>query len=257
MTNCTHTLESDAHRLYELNRLFVKAVVESDKNELQRVVPEYVMIKKRLKSNFMGNPAVCVNDSKALSVLQKIAEDKNLPADDIIAALDMPDASESFMSLSYEEIEEYGSDIFYSWFSHHEYIRGLYEIGSLIIGLSVPGHLKRFVSEAKECYAFMQYNAVYSLCRTILEASVRHIGEKKNLLRNRKGNVIPIEKFRWEDMKNRIAPVSMKTAIESIYAETSSLVHGRKTITSKEARDAFRETLRIVHLLYNHHTIDL
>jgi hypothetical protein len=256
-TNNYNALESDAQRLYELNSLVVKAVVMSDGEELAKVLSEYVTTKKRIKTHFMRSPAPQINDSRALSVLQKISEDKNFPADNIIAATeDLAGDSEPFLSLSDVEIEEFGSDMFYSWFSHHEYIRGLYEIGSLVIRLSVPDHIRQFVSEAKECYAFTQYNAVYSLCRTILEASVRHVGDKKNLLLDRNGKAIPIEmKIGWQEMKGKVVPDSMKTSVDSIYGKISVLVHGRKTITSKDARVAFCETLRLVHMLYNHHEI--
>ena len=40
--------------------------------------------------------------------------------------------AENFYALSEEEIEQLGSDYFYSWFSHYEYVESLYEIESLI-----------------------------------------------------------------------------------------------------------------------------
>ena len=38
-----------------------------------------------------------------------------------------------------------------------------------------------------------------------------------------------------------------------MYPDLSALLHGRKTVTRKEARDAFEETLQVVEQLYEEH----
>jgi hypothetical protein len=246
-------LQSDALRLEELNRFMVKAVIDSDMDALNKLLPEYIEVRKRVKTQLMDNPAPQIHNRKALDVLQQLSEDKTLAADRIVSKLeDTMDVSGQLMELTEEEIETLGIQKFYSWFSHYDYIQCLYEIGSLILGITVPPHLRQFVSEAKECYAFQQYNAVYSLCRTILEASVKHICEKCGLLRDRTGKVITIESYRWDDLKNKAAVGDMRDNAGRIYQETSTLIHGRKTITPKEARETFRETLKVVHSIYKH-----
>ncbi|MFC1556954.1 hypothetical protein ACFL6I_19655 [candidate division KSB1 bacterium] len=85
--------------------------------------------------------------------------------------------------LAESEIEQLGLDLFYSWFSHYEYIEGFCSIGTLILEKGkIPDYLAHFLDEARICYAFQQYSAVYSLCRTILEITVRNVCIKlKNL----------------------------------------------------------------------------
>lgn len=244
-------LQNDALRLSELNRLSIKALIESNLNDLQEYLNEYIEIKKRIKNNLIDNPTTQIHNHKALEILQQISENKPFHADNVISALeDMENSPGKFTSLTEDEIEELGSQKFYSWFSHYEYIEGHYEIGSLILGISIPQNLRSFVSEAKECYAFQQYNAVYSLCRTILEASVKLICEKRGLLRDRTGNVKPIEDYRWSDLMHRVSRGTLRDNLDRIYNKTSILIHGRKTISSKEARETFRETLRVVHDLF-------
>jgi len=38
-----------------------------------------------------------------------------------------------------------------------------------------PKNIESYISEARYCYAFERYNAVYSLCRTILDVSIKYL----------------------------------------------------------------------------------
>lgn len=109
-----------------------------------------------------------INDKFAKEILHKISQGEALPAE---RAFQGSVLEEYFVDELHEnEIEQLGSDLFYSWFSHYEYIEGLYNIGSLILSIGkIPENLVHFIHEARNCYAFQQYSAVYSLCRTILD----------------------------------------------------------------------------------------
>jgi hypothetical protein len=50
-------LQSDALRLEELNRLMVKAVLESDMDTLDEGLSEYIEVRKRVKTQLMDHPA--------------------------------------------------------------------------------------------------------------------------------------------------------------------------------------------------------
>jgi hypothetical protein len=117
----------------------------------------------------------------------------------------------------------------------------------------MTGTISRFVDEAKNCYAFQQYNAVYLLCRTILESCVRNICVRRRLITPRQSNPIPIEKYRWYDLKDAVAKGALKRQIGDLYSDLSSLIHGRKVASSKEAKAAFESTLKTVHALYACH----
>lgn len=249
-----HSLQQDALELRHLNRLVVKAVAESDWTAFRDALAKYADTKVRIKTQMLENSAPKIHDKKAMEILQKISEGENLPADNIIAVMEKSaGAQESLTALDGEELEALVNDMFYSWFSGYEYIRGLYKMGSLVVSISVPNHLKQFVDEVKNCYAFQQYNAVYSLCRTILESSVRDICTRRKLIRPRQDNIIPFEEYRWNDLKNAVAKGSLRRQIGNLYHDLSSLIHGRKVASGNEAKTAFESTLKAVHSLYAYH----
>lgn len=251
MAISSNSLQKDALEMRCLNRLMVKAVAESDLPSLQKTLSEYVETKKRIKKQLLEIPTPRIHDREALAILQRLSEGGNLPADNIVTALEkMSGVQGSLTTLSEEDIESLGSDLFYSWFSHYEYIEGLYEMGSLVVSISVPDHLSQFVNEAKNSYAFQQYNAVYSLCRTILESSVRDIYTRRPFNPQRQGNIIPMEEYRWRDLKNAVAKGALNTQVGDLYNELSSLIHGRKVASREAAKEAFESTLKTVHALY-------
>lgn len=248
------SLQQDALELRNLNRLVLKAVAESDLTTFRDALSKYADTKVRIKTQMLENPTPKIHDKKAMEILQKISEGENLPADNIIEGLEkMAGVQETLTALDDLEMQALESDLFYSWFSGYEYIRGLYKMGSLILSISVPNHLGRFVDEAKSCYAFQQYNAVYSLCRIILESSVRDICTRRKLIRPREGNIIPFEEYKWSDLKNAVAKGSLRREIGDLYHDLSSLIHGRKVVSKKGAKTAFNSTLKAVHALYSYH----
>lgn len=250
----SNTLQKDALEMRRLNRLMVKAVAESDLSSLQKILPEYLETKKRIKAQLLEIPTPKIHDRQALGILRRLSEGVNLPADNIVTALEeMAGVQGSLTALGEEDIESLGSDLFYSWFSHYEYIEGLYEMGSLVVSISVPDHLSKFVNEAKNSYAFQRYNAVYSLCRTILESSVRDICVRRRFITQRQGNLIAIEEYRWRDLKEAVAKGSLRRQLGDLYSELSSLIHGRKVVSGEIAKTAFESTLKTVHALYAYH----
>lgn len=153
-----------------------------------------------------------------------------------------------------EEIEAIGWDIFRSWFSYYEYVKGMLKISSLLLGTSIGSkELESYVNEARKCYSFQQYVSVYSLCRTILESSVRNIGQRKKKLPKDKGNVKRWEIRNWNHMKNKVVPKALKGEAEKIYDRTSGLIHGRSTICKDDAYNMFKRTIDIVQNLYDYY----
>ena len=250
----TNSLQQDALELSRLNRLVVKNVAESNLSELGKALDDYVEIKKRVKTKLLDTDTPKIHDKEALKILQKLSEGEKLQADKILAIIEKEEGlQDNFTDLGDYEIESLGDELFYSWFSHYEYICALYRLGSLVVSISVPDHLRRFVSQAKNCYAFQQYGAVYSMCRTILESAVRDICLRRRLISKRHGNAINIEEYRWCDLRDAVATGKLRTQIRDLYSELSSLIHGRKIISKEEAKQAFESTLKAVHALYAYH----
>jgi hypothetical protein len=109
----------------------------------------FAVLRKKIKKDLIDYPAAKIHDTQAQEILSKIIQEEPFQADKFLKAIENKTGeSFDFDKLEYDETEEL-SDIFYSWFSHYEYLEGLYEIGSLIVGFSIPDTLDSSVSEAR------------------------------------------------------------------------------------------------------------
>jgi hypothetical protein len=243
-------LTQDAIKLDRLNRDVVKAVVEWNPDNIGKSLKEYIDTKVKIKTALIDFPVAKIHDHLAKNVLSKIGQGESFQADNIIKMLESQSEEKvSLEALDESEIEQLGSDLFYSWYSHYEYIEALYDIGSLIVSITIPEALKTYVSEARSCFAFQQYNAVYGLCRTILESAIRHTCERKGYLK-RGSNIVDIESYKPAELINKAARGDLRNRVKDIYSKTSTLLHGRKTIKSEDAKKMFRDTLKAVQDLY-------
>ena len=68
-------------------------------------------------------------------------------------------------------------------------------------------------------------------------------------------NVILFEKFVWRELRDRVCSGPLRERLQNLYAELSALIHGRKTVSRKDARDAIEETLQVVEQLFEEHQL--
>ena len=248
------SLQDDALRLAELDRRLLRTVVEANVEEFRNTVAAYLTLRKSLKIRLLDEPVVSVSDADAREVLKKISGGDGLPSDKVIEQLGAFSGEHiPIDELDGGDFEQLGSELFYSWFSHFEYIESLAELRPLIVCQSVPKSVSRLVQQVKDCYAFQQYDAAYGLCRIVIEASIRDICVRCQLFPNLGENVILFAKFNWPQLRDKVSSGPLRKRLESLYSDLSVLVHGRKTVTRKEARDAFEETLQVVEQLYAAH----
>jgi len=253
-------LISKALQVAELNKSAVRSVIDNDLDKLFSFLKEIGALKRWIKTTLIDHPVATIHDKKAQEILRKISSGEEMPADRMIKHME----EWTGQNLSYDgvfdgmdekEIWDMGSEQFYSWFSHSEYIEGLFNISALILGVSVPSQLEKYVDQARTCYAFQQYLAVYSLSRTILETAIRDIGQRKGRLPRDKGNVSHLELRDFNHMKNKIVPRFIKGEVDNIYAVTSGLIHGGKTVNKDEAKDVFKRSLDVIQKLYDHYRL--
>ncbi|MCP3940001.1 MAG: hypothetical protein GY710_00770 [Desulfobacteraceae bacterium] len=242
----------DALSLKRSNNEVVKFIVELDAQKLSIALQAFSDLKKKIKTYLIDTPVLTVHDCAAQDVLIKIQQDYLFEADKILTSL-ASNSNDDFVydSLDFDELNDM-QDYLYRWFSHHEYVQGLFDIGSLIVGLSIPDSLTIYVSEARECYAFQQYNAVYGICRTILEIAIRYRCQRKGILKFNKRKVIDIDEYHPSELINKCTQGGLRDSVKTIYKATSSLLHGSKTVNSDDARLMFKDTLKVVQDLYKH-----
>jgi hypothetical protein len=167
---------------------------------------EYIVLKKEVKKLCAESPAIQIINRDAKDIIRKISHDEPLEIDNIIdniwAHFDKEIHWEEFDE---NEIDHLAEKHFLIRGSHLEYTQNYLSISSLILGINVPDIFKEFVMEAKYCYAFEQYLAVYALCRTILETSIRDMCIRKGVIKRNKDNIIDYSKYRiYEDMVYKI-----------------------------------------------------
>ena len=248
------TLQDDLLGLAALDRRVIRAVMESDWEGLNAALTEYQALRRGIRTHLLDQPVVSVGDADAAALLQKITMGEGLPTDKLIKHLhSLSDSGESPEEFGDDELEALGSDLFYSWFSHYEYIRGLAELRPLVVSGSVGESVSLLVRQVKDCYAFQQYDAAYSLCRTVIEASIRDICVRRRLFPDLGENVILFEKFSWSQLRDKVSSGLIREKLTSLYSDLSAVLHGRKNVSKDEVRSAFEDTLQVIEQLYAAH----
>ena len=248
------SLQDDLLALDIIDRRVVKAVVERDGENLIPAVSEYQSLRKSIRTRLLNQTVATVDDARAIDLLRKITTGDGLPTDRILEHMvSMTGSDQLPEEFGDEELDALGSNLFYSWFSHVEYITGLAELRPLVVRTLVGENVARLVQQIKDCYAFQQYEAAYSLCRTVIEASIRDICVRCQLFPNLGENVILFEKFNWRQLREKVSSGSLEEQLKLIYSELSMVLHGRKTVSKDEARHAFENTLQVVEKLYMAH----
>jgi hypothetical protein len=248
------SLQDDLLALDMIDRLVVRAVVEQDGESLILALSDFESLRKSIRISLLNQSVACIDDAHATDVLRKITTGDGLPTDRLIERLaSMMGSDQLPEEFNEEELTALGSDLFYSWFSHTEYITGLAELRPLVIRSSAGESVVRLVRQIKDCYAFQLYEAAYSLCRTLIEASIRDICVQCQLFPDLGKNVILFEKFKWGQLRKKVASGFLEEQLRLIYSELSEVLHGRKIVAKGEALHAFETTLQVIEKLYIAH----
>jgi len=251
------SLVQEALRLKELDRAIIKAIAEGQSTHLIDSVDEYLSTKKNIKRVLADIPSsiVRIENPIAKTVLQRISVNEQFQADkfihDLEKRLELRSGREvNLLDFSDEDIEELEEELLMSWFSPRTYVENLCEVGSLILGVSFPDNLRVIIQEARSSYAFENFHAVHALCRTIIETCIREMYLKRNPTNRSRAGVRNIDLYRVKQMIHETSVGTLRNQIDNLYDKLSNVIHGHKTINKKEARESFRDTLKLVHELY-------
>jgi hypothetical protein len=243
----------DASALIEADRLVVKAVVESDFENLPALISEFREKKIRVQSGLSQFPVVEGVDDSARELLARVQ--RKFPTDSVIEELEGRAGQEgSFYELSDEEAWELGSNLLYSWISHYEYVRNIFKVNTLILRAAIPPSLRQYIFEARNCFALEQHNAVISMCRTILEAAAKDLCEKKGFFKTHGEKVTKISPEVFNQLIRAISSGKLKKRARKIYYQDACpVVHGDRLVNADEALRVLRETTEVVQELYSPH----
>lgn len=223
---------------------------------------EFLDKRDKIKKEFASISSITIKDKKLRTILEKISLNKDFYADYIIKSLEQVTGEKSHFeslhgdnididNLDWAQLDEIASNELYSWWGPYDYIWGLVEIGILVVGVSIPSNLSTFLNEARHCYAFKQYNAVFSLCRTLLESSMRDVGIRKGKIKKINGGREFYKEYPPRRLINTTTTGKLFDRVHDFYAELSSLIHGYETVNSDRAKSALKETISIIQKLYS------
>jgi hypothetical protein len=244
-----------AARVRDLNKNAFKAILEGDSKTFVQCGVEYEDLKTEIKRFLIDMPVAKIHDPQAQEVISRISRGDKFQLDELHERLQNETGTE-FVSkdvledMGFFEEDKFINEYLFSWLRPSRYINDLCSIGSLIIGVSIPPHLSMYVEEARQCYALEQYQAVYSLCRTVIEVAVRDVGQRRGKLPRDKGNVKYGEFTGFSEMRSKVVPARLRGEVGDIYSKASRLIHGNKTIRKADAANLFRRTLLMVQELY-------
>jgi len=250
-TSHTKELIKQAKTLIALDKNVVKAVVEGSFEKIPSLLSEFRDTKISVLKKF-GELSIVENvDDESRQILERVQ--REFPTDNIIRHLENNSEKDSkFFELSWEEADEIGSDLLYSWISHYEFVRDLFKVNTLIFQAIIPTELRQYINEARNCFAFQQYNATISLCRTILEAAAKDICEKKDFFKPHGNNVIEINPEKFNQLIKAISRGELKKrAVKLYYREACPVVHGDPSVTSDQALRILQHTTEVVQKLYS------
>jgi hypothetical protein len=249
------SLQNSLIALAALDKRVVRGLIEENWKDFKSALAEYQTMRKDIRTQLLDQPTASIADPSAVSILKRITTGAGLPTDSILNRFFSSSNQMKFTEeCDDQEIDNLGSDLLYSWFSHHEYVSGLSELRPLVVAGSVGEGVIRLVREIQSCYAFQQYDATFTLCRTLIEVSIRDICVRCGLFPEMGKDVILFERFNWTQLRDRVSSGSLRDRLNSIYGELSKGVHGRKSVTKEETQKSFEETLQVVERLYATHT---
>jgi hypothetical protein len=250
------SLQDELIDLAELDKQLIRAFMENDAGSLPEVIGKYLDARQRLREELVDETVVSVADDRASGVLRKVISGTGLPSDKLIRRLLgadwTPDAA-----IDEAVIDELGAELFYSWFSHSEYVAGLAELRPMVIRSDASPPVQNIVKQIKRCYAFQQYDAVIVLCRALIEVCIRDICARKNLFPTISADVVLLEQYRWSDLRRKVSSGALEGRLRNLYHGLSIVVHGRRPVPviQEEARKRFEEALELIEDLYAAHDL--
>lgn len=269
-------LISKVNRMKELEQSFSHSISEGKEEDSAfkqaiECLAEWAKVKKQIRSATLNSSILSMpgsENNEIRTMIQTINLGEKLPFEKIFSGTAFEDLLDS--ELNEDEITSLESDMFYSWFSGYDFVKDLYSVGGLIVGVGdLPTILSPFVDELRLCYVFQRYLAVYTLCRAVLEITISDLYKKNKLNDVKSENYIRVKKlisetdpkFRFPKHDATLYQMSkmltsldsyehMRDTLDNIREKTNPIVHGDLDVRNDMHEEIIRITLKAVHDLY-------
>lgn len=247
-------LQDDILRLTELDRQVFQALIEGNTEAFPHALGAYLELRSSLKREMLDESVISVEDARAREILHKVSSGDGLQSDKIVERLqELGGGDLAVGELDDAEVEELGSELFYSWYSHHEYVRALAELRPLVLRSGASESVKRLTGQIRSCFAFQQYDAAFALCRTLLEACIRDICVRRNLLPEPADDAVLLEEYHWGCLRDKVSSGPLNQSLKDLYRRLSEVLHARRAVGIADVREVFKETLLVIEDLYENH----
>jgi hypothetical protein len=234
--------------------LFEKRKITDTENYINSIIKCFVLYlayKKSIKKKLAILPVVSFDSKQYKTYAKAIQNNELLYLDKKIEKIKDKEFFKSIyedQELNFDELYEIGGIYFPS---SAEIMANLLEISSVLTTIEISEDLRQFIDEARDSFAFGKYNAVYALCRTILETALRDIGIKKGLIKKVRNSKQFYDEYPPYKIIEEISPQHLTIKIKGLYDRLSSLIHGFNTVDRKTSQKTLFETLKIVEELYD------
>jgi hypothetical protein len=245
-------ITTKALELKELNQRAIEAILSNDVNRFLDIYVSFFKIRDGINHDFHGFGALTINNENARSIINKISTKETFEIENIYNKL-----TEMIPELPKNKDDEvlFDHDLFdraFQWF-HINYdpldifIRR-YSFGPIALKLTKHNFIDSYINEAFECYSFGNYNALSSMCRTIIEATMRDIW----LCKRKKEKIPDIISVLINLLSPKGSPLNERIR-KIYYTKTSDVIHGKVIRDEEYAKYLLKETIEIVQDLYKVH----
>jgi hypothetical protein len=248
-------ITTKALELKELNKRAIEAILSNDVNRFLEIYVNFYKIREVLNDDLHGFGVLTINDENARSIINKISiPNETFEVENIYNELkemihEAPETKVGELLFDYDLFDKA-----FQWFHAHYdsidiFVRR-YSFGPIALKLTKHAFIDGYITEAFECYSFGNYNALSSMCRTIIEAAIIDICLCKGIVKkNFPDNTLP--SFYINILTTKGNPLNDR--IWDIYGKASRVVHGKVTRDGEYAKDLLKETIKIVQDLYEVH----
>jgi hypothetical protein len=125
------------------------------------------------------------------------------------------------------------------------------QVGSLIVGQSMPATVTVHLNQIKECYAFGLFESAVVFCRAVIEAAVFEFARRRGLLRAGP-SVRDYAEYSLAQLRERVRSRLGRRAFEAAFGDKGVVTLANHVLHSKRAPVDVnsREALRMVRATF-------
>jgi len=239
-----------ALKLKELNEKAMEALSSNDLNKFLINYYNFLNIKQELRENLHDFGIITINNQVARSIINELSINESFEVENIYNKLEEISGIKGEEPGFYFNLFEKANQWFHDNYDVLKIWVRRYSLGPIALKLTKHKFIDKYIKEAFDCYSFGNYNALSSMCRTIIEAAIIDICLYNEIVKKES----PGARFYINKLTEKGSPLNKK--IWEIYDKASKVVHGTKVTRNDEfAKDLLNNTIKIIQDLYEVHGI--